>query len=69
MKRPSRWKAAGRASTIGIEICVALVVGILGGDWLDSKLGTRPWLFWIGLIVGITAASRLVWRAAKDLKL
>jgi F0F1-type ATP synthase assembly protein I len=38
---------------------------LLGGQWLDKKLGTGPWLALIGLGFGIAAGARSVWRAVK----
>jgi ATP synthase protein I len=63
------WKLAGRYSAVGIEIAVAVLLGVLGGRWLDGKLGTTPWLFWIGMIVGVGAAVRAVLRVVRDTKL
>jgi len=62
------WRLAGRYSAIGIEMCAAVAFGTLGGVWLDGKLGTTPWLFWIGLVVGIGAATRAVLRVVRDFK-
>ncbi|MCE9668928.1 AtpZ/AtpI family protein [Myxococcus stipitatus] len=36
------WKLVGGA-----------VVGVLGGYWLDKKLGTQPWLMLVLSLVGI----------------
>jgi len=44
------------ASTIGFQIAVPIVVGILGGRFLDRKFGTEPWLLVICLLLGLAAA-------------
>ena len=62
------WRLAGRYSAIGIEMAAAVVFGTLGGVWLDKKLGTAPWLFWFGLVIGIGAATRAVVRVVREFK-
>lgn len=37
-------RAAGRLGSVGIELSVATVGGLLGGSWLDAQLDTDPWL-------------------------
>lgn len=51
-----RW--LGILSTIGINIVVATVIGFLIGYWLDTLLGTRPWLMIFFIILGIIAGFR-----------
>jgi F0F1-type ATP synthase assembly protein I len=67
--RQRMWRLAGRFSAVGIEMAAAVAFGTLGGYWLDGKLGTAPWLFWFGLVVGIGAAVRTVVRVARTTKL
>jgi len=59
------WRIAARYSSIGIQVAACVAIGVLGGLWLDDHFGTTPWLFWIGLAVGVTAAGRSVWRVVK----
>lgn len=59
-------RQVGRISTIGIEIALSIVVGILGGRWLDSKLGTSPYLTIIGLILGVVAGFRSLFQVAQQ---
>jgi len=44
-----------------------LLVGVLGGRWLDQRWGTRPWLTMLGLILGIAVGfyelARVMWRS------
>ena len=42
----------GRVAGLGTELLVAVLLGLLGGRWLDSKLGTAPWLLLIGAGLG-----------------
>lgn len=59
------WALAGRFSSVGIEMAAALAIGTLGGQWLDEKLDTAPYLLWAGIVVGIGAAVRAIQRAVK----
>ena len=56
-----------RFSTLGIEMGVALAIGMLIGWYLDRLFGTRPWLIIFFSIFGIAAGFRnLVRLARKD---
>ena len=59
------WRLAARYSSLGIEMAAAVMIGSVGGWWLDGKLQTEPWLFWLGFVVGIGAAVRAVVRIVK----
>ncbi|GAB4295365.1 MAG: hypothetical protein Kow0090_10260 [Myxococcota bacterium] len=62
IKRTVNW---GSASAVGIEIVAAIVIGALGGKWLDDKFGTAPYLTLFGIIAGIGAAVKAVIRVIK----
>jgi ATP synthase protein I len=51
------------ASTVGLELGVAVVLALLGGMWLDGELGTEPWFMLAGLVIGLIAGFRNVMRA------
>jgi len=51
-----RWIGALGLSGIGFYIAGIILLGILGGRWLDSKLHSEPLWVIIGLILGIAAA-------------
>ena len=61
----SSWKRIGSYSTVGLELALSILVGLLGGQWLDRKLGTGPWLSIIGFGFGVAAGARTVWQALK----
>ncbi len=63
------WRLAARYSTVGIEISAAVAIGTLGGWWLDTQLDTEPVLFWIGLVVGVGAATKTIYRVVASTKL
>ena len=58
----SRWQAALRLIGVGWFIGVSILLGVLGGLWLDSKLGTKPILVIVGLIFGLIVAFYGVYR-------
>jgi ATP synthase protein I len=53
------WGVGFRA---GVEIVSALVVGIVLGGFLDRWLGTWPWLFLVGFVLGSAAGILNVYR-------
>ena len=48
-----------------MEIALSVVVGLLGGQWLDKKLHTGGWLTWVGFAYGLAAAGRAIYRAVR----
>ena len=57
--------ALTRLASVGIEFSISTLVGLLGGRWLDGKLGTAPWLMLVGLVLGVVAGMRALIRAAR----
>lgn len=53
------------ASSIGLELGLAVAIGLLVGWWLDQHLGTQPWLMLLWLVFGLIAGFRGVVRAIK----
>ena len=51
-----RWQTALRVLEVGWFIGLVILLGILGGLWLDNRLGTRPLFIIIGLILGLAVA-------------
>jgi len=52
----SKWGAALRLVGVGFYIGGCIVLGVLVGLWLDSKLNTQPILVIVGLIFGLVLA-------------
>lgn len=46
------WMYLGLVGQIGYTIAIPLVVGVLGGVFIDKELGTRPVVTLIGLALG-----------------
>jgi len=52
----SRWSLALRLTGVGFFIGGSIVLGVLAGLWLDSKLNTGPILVVVGLFLGLIVA-------------
>ena len=37
---------------LGFELAVPLLLGLFGGQWLDRRYGTAPWLLLAGVVLG-----------------
>ena len=59
-------------SIIGIQFPVAIALGFFFGRWLDSQLGTHPWLTAVFSLFGIAAGFvnlfRITAQAGRDEK-
>lgn len=62
------WRIAAQTGAVGIEIALCLVIGYFGGDWLDGKFHSTPWLKWIGFGAGIGAAVKALVRVTRSYK-
>ena len=51
-----RWTAALGLTGVGWYIGICIVLGVMGGLWLDNKFNTKPILVIVGLIFGIVVA-------------
>ncbi len=51
-----KWQLALRVIGVGWYVAVSILLGVLGGLWLDAELGTRPLFVISGLLIGIIAA-------------
>jgi len=58
----SRWVAALRLIGVGFFIGGCILMGVVGGLWLDSRLNTSPILVIVGLVLGIVVAFYGVYR-------
>jgi ATP synthase protein I len=50
----------GDALQLGASIVFAIFIGFGIGYWLDSKLGSSPWLTIVFFLLGVAAAGRNV---------
>lgn len=64
-RREEEWKKLS-ASAVGIEMAVAILIGMLVGRWLDGRFDTDPLWMAIGAIVGMAAAFKGLIRVARQ---
>lgn len=57
-------KALALATQLGFAVAGPLLIFIAGGVWLDGALGTAPWLFFLGLALGIVSAGAALYQIA-----
>ena len=67
MKKDTRdaLKLLGLASTMGIAMALAIFIGYALGVYLDKVFGTKPYLTFIFLILGIIAGFKNIYVIGK----
>jgi len=63
----SRWVAALRLTGVGFYIGGCIMLGTVGGLWLDNKLDTKPVFLLIGLVLGVIVAAFGVYQMLRPL--
>ena len=58
-------KTYAQVGAVGIELALSTVLGLLGGQWLDGKLETSPFLTVFGLLIGLAAGFRSLIRTVR----
>ena len=61
-RKASMLRQAGQWSAAGFEFGIAVVLFFLGGRWLDTQIGTPPWMAVIGAMVGVAVGMYLLIR-------
>ena len=56
------------ASTMGISMVIATVMGLAAGYFLDQYFDTKPWLTIIFLVFGIIAGFRNIYKITKKVQ-
>ena len=59
--------ALALATQLGFAVAVPLVVFIGLGVWADNQFGTKPWLFFLGLMLGIGSAGGALYQIATSI--
>ena len=54
-------RTLGLVSSMGISMALAIAIGVWFGLKLDEWFGTKPWFFFIFLLIGIAAGFRNVY--------
>lgn len=62
------WRVAGTTGAVGIEVAASIAVGYLGGEYLDSRFDTTPWITYFGLAAGTGAAIKALMRVTRRYK-
>lgn len=47
------YRAFGLVTAIGADLVGCILGGLYLGKWIDSKLGTTPWLMVLGILLGL----------------
>ena len=58
----------GRYGTIGFEMVISVVLGLLFGWWMDSLFHTKPWLTLVFMLFGIAAGFKGIFRVLKSIE-
>ena len=61
-------KQAGQFMAVGLEMGLAVFIGIVLGHFLDDYFDTKPVFFWIGFGLGILTAAKALYDATKKAK-
>jgi len=56
------------ALNMGTTIVASVVLGFLGGKWLDDKFGTYPWVTLVGFLLGFGTSIKVIWDKAVGTK-
>jgi ATP synthase protein I len=59
------WAIVASTGAVGLEIAFAIGIGYFGGRYLDGKLGTGPWLAWVGFAAGVGAGIEALIRVVR----
>ncbi len=62
--RDSFMMAFGIYGALGFQLVASILIGVFGGQWLDKKFGTNPWLMMAGLFLGAGAGFYNLFRVA-----
>jgi ATP synthase protein I len=55
-----------RFTGMGWSIAIAVIVGVVLGDWLDGKAGTHPLFLSLGILLGLASSMLIVVRLLMD---
>lgn len=56
----------GALASVGLSFVFAIAIGVAVGLWLDGKLGTAPWFFFVFLSLGFAAGVLNLVRATRQ---
>ena len=56
------WGYFALFSEIGLVLLVTVLVGVLGGYWVDQQLRTLPIFILVGFLAGLGAGTRAIYQ-------
>jgi len=59
-------KVFARLGAVGLELGISTVIGLVAGRWVDEELGSEPTAAVIGLLLGVAAGFRSLFRTARN---
>ncbi len=65
VKNKNELLAFGHVGTIGLEMGLSVLFGLLGGQWLDGQFETAPMFETAGFILGLVAGLRSLYQLAR----
>ena len=54
-------RALGLLTQLGLSMASCVLLGVLAGRYLDSRLGTSPWLLVLFAFLGAVAAFKVMY--------
>lgn len=54
-------RQASKLATVGIEMGLAVCIGLFAGHWIDDRLDTAPIFLFIGLFFGLATGFKRLW--------
>jgi ATP synthase protein I len=63
--KPRAFFKAAQFASLGLEMGLSVAIGAGIGYWLDSRLGTQPWLLLFFLLCGVAAGFKGMIDAAR----
>lgn len=64
--RGGAWREVRDLAGAGVQFAATIALCTAGGWWLDSRLGTSPWLLLAGALLGAVAAFYHLYRTLVD---
>ncbi len=62
-------RSAGNTGALGLEIGMYMWIGLYGGEYLDGRFHSTPWMKWIGFaVVGVGCSINALVRVTRQYK-
>ena len=67
-KKSGRYSATSLYLAVPTLLAASILVGFFLGKWADNRLDTEPYLLILGLVLGMAAAGRELYRLIKKVQ-